>query len=209
MAAAAAASPIPAVPRPTCKAVRRGYGAYPNLARIHPRGCKLRSTVSYAAPYNMMGGGGGYHITKRNKRGQVKYKLKNTMNRELVDVTLPAPAGSAGGGVTHGFIWDSGSGGFAGLLCGLVFARTWGLFTPGGNLNDYTTIYNGTPSTVPNLNRPIRIFNNSKVDVSHVNLPGRVFSIVTDITVGANMQPRLGASGIANLRKQGLRVVFK
>ena len=103
-AAAPAAAPAPTSAPPTCKAVRCGYGRYPNLARIHLEGCKLRSTVTYTPPMNMMGLGGGYRTTKRNKRGQIKRKLYETNDRAIFDVTLPAPAGSAGVGTTSEFI---------------------------------------------------------------------------------------------------------
>ena len=218
-AAPAAAAPA----RKTCKAVRRGYGTHPNLARIHPKGCKLRSTVSYTPPMNMMGLGGGYRITKTNKRGQTKRKIKERSGRAVFNVTYYGPPGQAGAGQAEGFIWGTSVGDQStvyGLHCGLIIARKWGLLSPNGGLNDYTTTYNSTAIRIPNTYRPpgphissstkpARVFRGVSVQVDHNDLMGSVYQLTTDIQVSANALPILGVPAISQLRKQGLSVSFK
>jgi hypothetical protein len=159
---------------------------------------------------NMMGLGGGYHITKRNKRGQIKRKNYERKDRAIFDVTLPAPAGSAGVGITHPFIWETGVGRKADLHCGLIIAKTWGLLIPNGGINDFTTTYSSVATTVPNLNKPARVFKDVTVEVSHDDLPpGSVYEITISIQVSANAYPLIGVGAIAKLRKQGLSMSFE
>ena len=200
-AAAAAPAPASAAPRPTCKAVRRGYGRYPNLARIHPEGCKLRRTVSIMPPMNMMGLGGGYRTVRTNKRGQIKRKLYTKNDRAIFDVTLPAPAGSAGVGITHEFIWSTSAGREADLQCGLIRARSWGLLRPnGGGLNDFTSKYSSVATTIPSINKPARLFKNVTVEVLHDDLPpGSVYTIICSIQVSANAYPLIGVGAIGQI----------
>ena len=216
---AAAAAPA-APPRPTCKAVRRGYGRYPNLARIHPQGCKLRSTVRrYPGPGGILGGQ-LYRTIKTNKRGQIKTKIKEKGSRAIFNVTYYGPPGQAGAGMTEAFIWGTSVGNqrvVFGLHCGLLVARKWGLIKPNGDLDDYTTTHNsfatripvsGRPPYINNSTKPARVFRGVEVEVDHPIQSGRVYQITVDVQVSANALPILGVQAIRKLRKKGLSVAF-
>ena len=213
--APAAAAP----PRPTCKAVRRGYGRYPNLARIHPQGCKLRSTVRrYPGPGGILGGQ-LYRTVKTNKRGQIKTKIKEKGSRAIFNVTYYGPPGQAGAGMVEGFIWGTSVGDQSvvfGLHCGLLIARKWGLIKPNGSLDDSTTTHNsvaisipvsGRPQHISNSRKPARVFRGVEVEVDHNTCHG-VYQITVDVQVSANALPILGVQAIRKLRKQGLSVAF-
>jgi hypothetical protein len=160
---------------------------------------------------NMMGLGGGYRTVRTNKRGQIKRKIKETNDRAIFDITLPAPAGSAGVGITNEFIWNTSAGREADLQCGLIIARSWGLLRPnGGGLNDFTSKYSSVATTITSINKSARFFKNVTVEVSHDDLPpGSVYTITCSIQVSANAYPLIGVGAIAKLRKQGLSVTFK
>ena len=73
--------------KPTCKAVKRpGQRG----ARIHPKGCKIRSTVQ-----------GDGTIQRTNKRGQPKQKVKATTRNFKVTVSR--------NNHSKQFIWDTGA----------------------------------------------------------------------------------------------------
>ena len=59
--------------RPTCKVVK-GIAPYPNLARIHPKGCKIRNVLEQGVEQDV--------IRTYNKTGDRKIR-KKTVGRKI------------------------------------------------------------------------------------------------------------------------------
>ena len=108
-AAAPAAPPIPAPasPRKTCKVVLRTYQGTRG-ARIHPKGCKVRSYADDA---------GRDKIRKFNKREDPKYKIKTPVGALDRYVWVRRTVN----GVVHRkkILWDTGA---ESGSCGLIVA---------------------------------------------------------------------------------------
>ena len=170
--------------RPTCKAVVR---AGQRGARIHPRGCQIRQRIDASGV-----------STKRNKRGNVKRKIKSTGREVVVSVSRA--------GFSHQFTWDTGA---MTNTCGVVVARRWGLLSPAGGIDDTTGTFTSSRTNVKVANDQViaaRQFENVPITVSH---GGQDYQITTRITVFLNGSSLLGVPGIRLLRRQGLSVSFK
>ena len=183
---------------PTCKVVKRTYGGGRSGARIHPRGCKVRSIAT--RPYLPHRKG----IKKYNKLGVRKRKIKTYANRLKVFVNK----GGTPFASSEEFLWDTGA--QPACICGFETARQWGLLLPTGGLNDYTGTYPSSVSQVTgasNVPMPARKFRNFPLEI---NWHGQRYGpINVTVTVYKGGRRVIGVLSITRFRKLGLSVSFK
>ena len=189
-----------ATPRPTCKVVLRTYEGTRG-ARIHPKGCKVRSHAADATRKN---------IRKYNKNEVEKYKIKTKQKELSVYVRRTV------NGVIHRkkFIWDTRA---TAARCGVVLARQWGIIhnpsaSHSGSADDSTGAFRSQRKRIQGANGNIYYeseYRNVPVEVEvKINGQLRLYPITMNLGVAHNNSHLISAPNIASLRKQGLSVSF-
>jgi hypothetical protein len=183
---------------PTCKVVKRTYGGSRKGARIHPKGCKVRSIAT--RPYLPTRKG----IKKYNKRGVRKRKIKTDDNRLKVFVNKSGTPFAT----SEEFLWDTGA--QPACICGFEIARQWGLLLPAGGFDDYTGSYPSSVSQVTGASGvpiPARKFRNFPIKI---NWHGHRYGpINVTVPVCRGRRRVIDVPSIAHFRKLGLSVSFK
>ena len=102
--------------RPTCKVYTRPGSS--GLARVGPRGCKIRGTAD----------AGGNELTRTSQDGTAKNKVTAHAGHYYCNLSR--------GGRSETFLWDTGA---TYTSCGRNLAKKWGLFNASNQpIREYT-----------------------------------------------------------------------